>query len=41
VQSGIIGTPTVFINGTRYEDRLEEPPLSAAIRRALAPATPA
>jgi protein-disulfide isomerase len=41
VQSGIIGTPTLFINSTRYEDRLEEPLLSAAIRLALAAAPPA
>ena len=35
VRSGIIGTPTVFINGVHYENRLEEPLLTAAIRRAL------
>ena len=39
LHSGIIGTPTVFINGIRYENRIEEPLLSAAIERALA--TPA
>jgi len=36
LHSGIIGTPTLFINGERYEDRIEEPLLSAAIERALA-----
>lgn len=35
VQSGIIGTPTLFINGVRYENRIEQPLLSAAIRHAL------
>jgi predicted DsbA family dithiol-disulfide isomerase len=40
VRSGIIGTPTLFINDTHYENRLEEPLLEAAIRRELeAPAT--
>jgi protein-disulfide isomerase len=37
VHSGIIGTPTLFINGVRYENRIEEPLLSAAIERALLP----
>jgi protein-disulfide isomerase len=36
IRSGIIGTPTLFINQTRYEDRLEAEPLRAAIDRALA-----
>lgn len=36
VQSGIIGTPTLFINGTRYENRFEEPLLRSAIASALA-----
>jgi len=36
VQSGIIGTPTLFINGVRYENRIEEPLLVAAIDKALA-----
>ena len=36
VQSGIIGTPTVFINGVHYENRMEEAPLRAAVERALA-----
>jgi protein-disulfide isomerase len=36
VQSGIIGTPTLFINGVRYEDRIEEPLLRAAIAAELA-----
>ncbi|HEY3253548.1 MAG TPA: DsbA family protein [Polyangiaceae bacterium] len=36
LHSGIIGTPTLFINGVRYENRIEEPLLSAAIERVLA-----
>jgi protein-disulfide isomerase len=36
LHSGIIGTPTLFINGVRYENRIEEPLLRAAIERALA-----
>ena len=36
LHSGIIGTPTLFINGVRYENRIEEPLLKAAIERALA-----
>lgn len=35
VRSGIIGTPTLFINGTHYENRLEAPLLESAIRQAL------
>lgn len=35
VHSGIIGTPTLFINGTRYENRIEEPLLTAAVEHAL------
>jgi protein-disulfide isomerase len=35
VRSGIVGTPTLFINGTHYENRLEIPLLESAIRRAL------
>ena len=35
VQSGIIGTPTLFINGVHYENRLEAPLLEKAIRSAL------
>lgn len=35
VQSGIIGTPTLFINGVRYEDRMEEEPLASALEAAL------
>ena len=38
VQSGIIGTPTLFINGVHYENRLEAPLLDKAIRAALAAA---
>jgi protein-disulfide isomerase len=36
LHSGIIGTPTLFINGVRYENRIEAPLLTAAIERALA-----
>lgn len=39
LHSGIIGTPTVFINGVRYENRIEEPLLNAAIERALSTAS--
>jgi NhaA family Na+:H+ antiporter len=35
VRSGIIGTPTLFINGAHYENRIEVPLLESAIRRAL------
>jgi protein-disulfide isomerase len=35
VQSGIIGTPTLFINGVHYENRIEEPLLVSAINEAL------
>ena len=35
VQSGIIGTPTLFINGVHYENRIEESLLVSAINRAL------
>ncbi len=35
VQSGIIGTPTLFINGDRYENRIEAPLLESAIQSAL------
>jgi protein-disulfide isomerase len=35
VQSGIIGTPTLFINGVHYENRIEEPLLASAINKAL------
>jgi NhaA family Na+:H+ antiporter len=35
VRSGIIGTPTLFINGVHYENRIEAPLLEAAIRSAL------
>jgi protein-disulfide isomerase len=35
LHSGIIGTPTLFINGERYENRIEEPLLSAAVERAI------
>jgi protein-disulfide isomerase len=36
VRSGIIGTPTLFINGGHYQDRLEVDALGTAIREALA-----
>ncbi len=36
VQSGIIGTPTLFINGERYLDRIESALLESAIDGALA-----
>lgn len=35
LHSGIIGTPTLFINGERYENRIEDALLTAAIERAL------
>jgi protein-disulfide isomerase len=35
-RSGIIGTPLLFINGERYEDRIEEAALLAALDRAYA-----
>jgi len=35
VKSGIIGTPTLFINGMRYEDRIEEDLLRSALEGAL------
>ena len=35
VQSGIIGTPTLFINGVHYENRIEAPLLEQAVRAAL------
>jgi protein-disulfide isomerase len=31
VRSGIIGTPTLFINGARYQDRIEDDLLHSAI----------
>lgn len=34
-RAGIIGTPTLFINGVRYEDRMEEEPLVRALEAAL------
>jgi len=37
VKSGIIGTPTLFINWNRYADRLEEKLLCSAISRELFP----
>jgi protein-disulfide isomerase len=41
VRSGIIGTPTVFINDTHYENRIELPLLETAIRSALEAPRPA
>jgi len=35
VRSGIIGTPTVFINGAHYENRIELPLLPNTIQKAL------
>jgi 2-hydroxychromene-2-carboxylate isomerase len=35
IRSGIVGTPTLFINGKRYEDRLEEELLRSAISSEL------
>jgi protein-disulfide isomerase len=35
LHSGIIGTPTLFINGVHYENRIEEPLLVNAINQAL------
>ncbi len=35
VKSGIIGTPTLFINGAHYEDRMEEDLLQSAINREI------
>lgn len=36
IRSGIIGTPTLFLNRVRYEDRVEFIPLRAAIDEILA-----
>jgi protein-disulfide isomerase len=36
VRSGVIGTPTLFINGKHYEDRLDDDALGTAIREVLA-----
>ena len=35
VQCGIIGTPTLFINGVRYENRMEEELLRSALEAAI------
>jgi len=35
LHSGIIGTPTLFINGVRYENRIEVALLTTALERAL------
>ncbi len=35
VRAGIVGTPTLFINGVRYENRMEEEPLTSALEAAL------
>ena len=35
VRCGIIGTPTLFVNSTRYEDRMELDLLRTAVSRAL------
>jgi len=34
-RSGIIGTPILFLNGTRYEDRVESEPLLKAVEGAF------
>jgi protein-disulfide isomerase len=36
IRSGIVGTPTLFLNGVHYEDKAEAERLSAAIEHALA-----
>jgi len=35
IRSGIVGTPTLFLNGVHYEDKIEEDRLRAAVERAL------
>jgi protein-disulfide isomerase len=35
LRSGIVGTPTLFINGVRYENRVEEELLRSALEGAL------
>jgi len=35
VKSGIIGTPTLFINGTHYQDRVEQDLLRSAINHEI------
>jgi len=35
LKSGIVGTPTLFINGVRYENRVEEGLLRSALEEAL------
>jgi protein-disulfide isomerase len=35
VKSGIIGTPTLFINGTHYQDRVEQDLLCAAVSQEI------
>jgi NhaA family Na+:H+ antiporter len=35
VRSGIVGTPTLFINGSHYQDRMEEGSMRSAVSRAL------
>jgi len=34
LKAGIVGTPTLFINAVRYEDRIEEDPLRTALESA-------
>jgi protein-disulfide isomerase len=41
VRSGVNGTPTFFINGTRFDDSWDEETLGAAIEHAIAGRTPA
>ena len=35
VKSGIIGTPTLFINGTHYQDRVEQDLLRSALNHEI------
>ncbi|MDA0638475.1 Na+/H+ antiporter NhaA [Nonomuraea sp. MCN248] len=40
LESGVRGTPTLFINGVRYRGRLDLDPIIEAVRRARPPAAP-
>lgn len=35
IRSGIVGTPTLFLNGVHYEDKIEDERLRAAIEQSL------
>jgi protein-disulfide isomerase len=37
MRSGVNGTPTLFVNGTRHDDDFDEATLRAAIQAAVAP----